>query len=123
MPFPRAKRWARSLSTPVPFHPMATTAPTVTDICLAAKAASRKLAQLDSATRDAALLAIADGLEARVDEILEANTRDLEAGREAGVPAPLLDRLALNEERVKGIADGARAIAALRDPVGEVIEG
>jgi glutamate-5-semialdehyde dehydrogenase len=73
--------------------------------------------------RDAALLAIADGLEARVDEILEANERDLEAGREAGVPAPLLDRLALSRERVSAIAQGARDIAALRDPVGEVIEG
>jgi glutamate-5-semialdehyde dehydrogenase len=102
---------------------MATTAPTVTDICVVAKAASRKLAQLESGVRDAALLAIADGLEARVGEILEANARDLEAGREAGVPAPLLDRLALNPERVKEIADGARQIAALRDPVGEVIEG
>jgi len=102
---------------------MATTSPTVTDICLAAKAASRSLAQLDSGVRDAALLAIADGLEARVDEILDANTRDIEAGREAGIPGPLLDRLALNPERVKGMADGVREIAALRDPVGEVIEG
>jgi glutamate-5-semialdehyde dehydrogenase len=102
---------------------MATTAPSVTDICLAAKRASRTLAQLDSATRGAALLAIADGLEARVDEILEANARDLEAGREAGTPAPLLDRLALTPERVSEIANGAREVAALRDPVGEVIEG
>src|SRR4051794_3994246 len=102
---------------------MATTAPSVTDICVAAKAASRTLAQLDSATRDAALHAIADGLESRVDAILEANARDLEAGREAGVPEPLLDRLALTPERVAEIAQGARGIAGLRDPVGEVIEG
>ena len=102
---------------------MATTAASVTDVCLAAKVASRRLAQLESGTRDAALLAIADALEARVDEILEANGRDIEAGREAGVPAPLLDRLALDASRVAGIAQGARQIAALRDPVGEVIEG
>src|SRR5262245_33195348 len=123
MPFSRVNACAAALSTPVPFHHMATTAPTVTDICVAAQAASRKLAQLAWGVRDAPLLAIADGLRARVDEILEANARELEAGREAGIPAPLLDRLALNPERVKEIADGARQIAALRDPVGEVIEG
>ena len=95
----------------------------VTDLALAAKAAARKLATVDSATKDRALHAIADALEARVSEILEANARDLEAGRESGLSAALMDRLALNEERVRGIADGARAIAALPDPVGEVVGG
>jgi glutamate-5-semialdehyde dehydrogenase len=95
----------------------------VTDLAVAAKAAARKLATVDSATKDRALHAIADALEARVSEILEANARDLEAGRESGLSAALMDRLALNEERVRGIADGARAIAALPDPVGEVVGG
>ncbi len=95
----------------------------VTDLALAAKAAARKLATLDSAVKDRALIAIADALEARVGEILEANARDLEAGREAGISAALMDRLTLTEERVRGIADGARAIAALPDPVGEVVSG
>ena len=78
---------------------------------------------MDSATKDRALHAIADALEARMPEILEANARDLEAGRESGLSAALMDRLALDEARVRGIADGARAIAALPDPVGEVVGG
>ena len=56
-------------------------------------------------------------------EILEANARDLEAGRESGLSAALMDRLALDEARVRAIADGTRAIAALPDPVGEVVDG
>ena len=102
---------------------MAALAQSVTDVCAAAKRASRALAALDTRTKDAALLAIAAALEERLPEILEANARDLEAGREAGLSEALLDRLALDAARVEGIADGVRAIAALRDPVGEVIEG
>ncbi len=103
-------------------HPVAAR-PSVTDLALAAKAAARRLAAVDSATKDRALLAIADALEARAGEIIEANARDLEAGREAGLSAALMDRLALDEARVRAMADGARAIAALPDPVGEVIGG
>ncbi|HET6547936.1 MAG TPA: glutamate-5-semialdehyde dehydrogenase, partial [Solirubrobacter sp.] len=102
----------------------ATVAPSsVTDLALAAKAAARRLAAVDSATKDRALHAIADALEARTAEILEANARDLEAGRESGLSTALIDRLALNEARVRAMADGARAIAALPDPVGEVVDG
>src|SRR5205823_3431259 len=71
----------------------------VTDLCLAAKAAARPLAAAPSAVKDAALRAIADALEARTDEILEANARDLEAGRESGLSTALMDRLALTPER------------------------
>src|SRR5215203_2608476 len=95
----------------------------VTDLALAAKAAARRLATVPSATKDAALHAIADALEARVAEILEANARDLEAGRESGLSSALMDRLALDAARVRRMADGVRAIAALPDPVGEVIDG
>ena len=77
--------------------PMAVATQSVTDLCRAAKAASRALAALDSATKDRALLAVADALEARTPEILEANARDLEAGRESGLSAALMDRLALDE--------------------------
>src|SRR3954467_4082926 len=91
----------------------------VTDLALAAKAAARRLATVPAATKDAALHAIAAALEARGAEILEANARDLDAGREAGLSAALMDRLALNEDRVRGIADGARAIGGLADPGGE----
>ena len=102
---------------------MAVATRSVTEICLAAKAAARELAQIDSATKDRALLAIADALSARTGEILEANARDLEAGRESGLSAALMDRLALDERRVEAMAAGVREIVALPDPVGEVLDG
>jgi glutamate-5-semialdehyde dehydrogenase len=102
---------------------MAVAARSVTDICLAAKRAARRLARVDSATKNRALLAIADALEARVGEILEANARDLEAGRESGLSSALMDRLALDEARVGAMAAGVREIVALPDPVGEVLDG
>jgi glutamate-5-semialdehyde dehydrogenase len=102
---------------------MATTTTSVAEICAAAQRASRELATLGSGVKDAALHSIADALERRTPEILEANARDLEAGRENGLSAALLDRLALDADRVAGMADGVRKIAALPDPVGEVIDG
>jgi glutamate-5-semialdehyde dehydrogenase len=102
---------------------MAVSTQSVAGVCRAAREASRALAALDSATRDAALHAIADALGERTPEILDANARDLDAGREDGLSAALLDRLALDESRVRAMADGVRQIAALGDPVGEVIDG
>ncbi len=102
---------------------MAVATQSVTELCRAAKAAARALATLDSGTKDRALLAVAEALEARMPEILEANARDLEAGRESGLSDALMDRLALTEERVRGMARGVREIVALPDPVGEVIDG
>ena len=102
---------------------MATTAQPVAAVCAQAKRAARDLATLDSATKDAALEAMAQALEQRSHEILEANARDMDAGQEAGLHSGLLDRLKLNEERLGGIVRDVRAIAALPDPVGETIEG
>lgn len=102
---------------------MATVATSVTETCAAAKRASRELATLGSAVKDAALERIAEALIARSDEILEANARDVEAGREAGLGSALLDRLTLTPARIAAMATGARQIAALPDPVGEVIDG
>ncbi len=102
---------------------MATTASSVADVCAAAKAASRVLATLDTGTRNAALHAIADALDERSGEILEANARDMEAGAADDLGASLLDRLKLDEGRLAGIASDVRTIAALPDPVGETIEG
>jgi glutamate-5-semialdehyde dehydrogenase len=96
---------------------MAVTVPSVAELCRGAREASRALAVLDTATKDAALHAVARALEDRTPEILEANTRDLAAGREAGLSAALLDRLALDDVRVAALAAGVRAIAALPDPV------
>jgi glutamate-5-semialdehyde dehydrogenase len=102
---------------------MATTAQSVAEVCAGAKRASRTLARLDTETKNAALHAMANALELRTDEILDANERDMEAGREAGLHSGLLDRLKLTEERLAGIAADVRSIAALPDPVGETIEG
>src|ERR1700752_2916932 len=99
------------------------TSSSVTDLARAAKAAARRLAQVDSATKNRALLAIAAALETRTPEILEANARDLEAGRESGLSAALMDRLALDGRRVAAMAAGVREIVALPDPVGEVLDG
>ena len=99
------------------------TSQSVAEICREAAVASRVLAQADTARKDAALHAIADALLARTPEVLEANARDLEAGREAGLSDALMDRLRLDEERVAAIAAGARAVATLPDPVGEVLDG
>jgi glutamate-5-semialdehyde dehydrogenase len=102
---------------------MATTTLSIAEMCAAAKRASRELATLGSDVKDAALRAIADGLVASSEAILEANARDLEAGERTGLSGALLDRLALDERRIAEMAAGVRAIAALPDPVGEVIDG
>jgi glutamate-5-semialdehyde dehydrogenase len=102
---------------------MATTTQSVAEICAAACSATRGLARLDTETKNAALLAMAEALESRSDEILEANARDIEAGEAAGLHSGLLDRLELTPDRLAAIATDVRAIAALPDPVGETIEG
>jgi glutamate-5-semialdehyde dehydrogenase len=102
---------------------MAVASPSVTEICLAARTASRALATMSTADKDAALLRVASALLTRAPEILEANARDLDAGREAGLSEALMDRLALDPGRISAIADAVRSIAALPDPVGEVIDG
>jgi glutamate-5-semialdehyde dehydrogenase len=102
---------------------MAVATQTVAELCLAAKAAARELAALDSAAKDRALLAVADALERRTAEIVDANRRDLDAGRESGLSPALMDRLSLDESRVAAMARGVRDIVALPDPVGEVMEG
>lgn len=88
-----------------------------------AREASTALATATRTAKDAALHAMADALVARTAEILTANSADLEAGRANGLSEALLDRLALTPQRVDGMADGLRQMAALPDPVGEVIRG
>jgi len=102
---------------------MAVAAQSVAHICAQAQLASRELAKLDTATKNAALEAMAAALEQRADEVLDANARDMEAGEEAGLHSGLLDRLKLTEERLAGIAADVRSIVALPDPVGETIDG
>jgi glutamate-5-semialdehyde dehydrogenase len=102
---------------------MAITAQSVADVCHSAKRASRALAPLDTATKNRALEAIASAVDDRADEILDANARDMEAGRAAGLDAAFLDKLRLDHDRVAGMSHGVRQIVALPDPVGEVIRG
>ena len=102
---------------------MAIASSQVAETCGAARRAGRVLASLDTAAKDRALRAIADALEVRIPEILEANARDMQAGQAADIGAALLDRLRLDDGRVRAMAAGVRQIAALPDPVGEVIDG
>ncbi|MDX1594384.1 MAG: glutamate-5-semialdehyde dehydrogenase [Gammaproteobacteria bacterium] len=85
-----------------------------------ARAAARETSRAETGAKNAALLATADTIEARSEALREANERDLAAGREAGLDAALLDRLELTPERIAGMAEGLRQVAALPDPVGEI---
>lgn len=85
-----------------------------------ARAAARRLAALDTAARNALLVAIAERLDAEADAILAANAEDLAAGRAAGLTDAMLDRLALDRARLAGIARAVREVAALPDPVGRI---
>ncbi|HEV7146139.1 MAG TPA: glutamate-5-semialdehyde dehydrogenase [Pedococcus sp.] len=89
----------------------------------AARQASRRLALLHRAEKDAALEAMADALVAATDQIVAANELDLARGRESGMAQGLLDRLALDPARVAAVAQALREVAALPDPVGEVVRG
>jgi glutamate-5-semialdehyde dehydrogenase len=102
---------------------MAVAVSSVAEVCALARGASRALAATDTATKNAALLAIARASRSREQEILAANELDLQAGREADIGAALLDRLRLDHERLEEIAAAVEAVAALADPVGEVIDG
>ena len=86
-----------------------------------AKAASRPLSIAGTDQKNRALLAMASAIEASKDVILAANKKDLAAADTAGLAASFVDRLTLNEARIAGIAEGIRSVAALADPVGEVI--
>ncbi len=85
-----------------------------------ARAAARVLAASESAVRNRALEAMAATIEADTDTLRAENARDMEAGRQAGLDEALLDRLELTPERIAGMAEGLRQIAALPDPVGQV---
>lgn len=86
-----------------------------------AKEAARTMSFLSTAVKDQALLVMAEELSDRADEIIEANKIDMAKGRERGLSGAMLDRLLLTEGRIDEMADGLKAIAALSDPVGEVL--
>ncbi len=88
----------------------------------AARAAGRVLATASTAQKNRALQAIADQLEEQSEAIMAANQEDLEAGRQTGLDPALLDRLTLDEVRVRSMVQGIRDVMALQDPVGEITE-
>ena len=88
----------------------------------AAREASRQLARLTPVEKDQALKAMADGLEAATDALVEANQKDLEVGRSLQLSGAMLDRLALDAPRIRAMANGLREVAALPDPVGRTLD-
>ena len=95
----------------------------VESVARRAREASVELALATRAAKDAALHAMAAALEAGTAGILEANGADVDAARAAGILEAVVDRLRLDEDRVRGMADGLRDVAGLPDPVGEVVRG
>lgn len=91
------------------------------EICKRAKEASSQVGNLDTNTKNETLVAVADRLLAEADDIIAENEKDLLRGREHHMPEGLLDRLMLNHARIGQIAEGLRQVAALEDPIGEVL--
>ncbi|HNA49895.1 MAG TPA: glutamate-5-semialdehyde dehydrogenase [Mycobacterium sp.] len=116
----RAPAEAGALAAPVPASDVRSQ---VHDAARRARVAARTLGSLTTTAKDRALHAAADAVLAHVHQILAANAEDLDAARAAGTPEAMLDRLALNPQRVDGIAAGLRQVAGLPDPIGEVLRG
>jgi len=94
----------------------------MTDIGQRAKAAAAELGYASAERKHAALVSAADAVWKQRADIIEANAKDLDYGREKGLSPAMMDRLMLNEDRIRGIVDGLRAVAEQADPVGEVME-
>ena len=86
-----------------------------------AKKASRKLANIESAVKNDALVKMAEAIDRNTGEIQKKNKTDLEAAEKAGLSKALIDRLGLSEKRIKSMADGLREVARMKDPIGEII--
>jgi len=94
----------------------------ITGLARDAKQASRELGRLTTEERNRALEAMADALEAVTPELLLANARDLDLGRELGLSGAMMDRLTLTPARIAAMAGGVREVAGLPDPVGRVLD-
>ena len=95
----------------------------VHDAARRSRVAARALALLPTVAKDHALKAAAEAITGNAERILAANAEDLDAARAANTPTAMLDRLALNPDRIDGIATGLHQVAGLPDPVGEVLRG
>src|SRR5579862_9352544 len=96
---------------------------TVRQMAERSRGASRELANASSAQKDAALLAMAEGLCVAQDDLLSVNATDVAAARERGTAPALVDRLTLTPARIAAMADGIHKIAGLPDPIGEALDG
>src|SRR5712671_6143321 len=94
----------------------------MTRLAKQAKAASRELAKLTTAEKNACLFAMANALEQNAAAIQEANALDMEFGAKHGLSSAMLDRLKLDDKRIAGMAKGLREVAALADPVGRILD-
>ena len=94
----------------------------MTQLAKQAKAASRELAKLTTAEKNACLLAMATALEQNASAIKQANDLDMEFGASHGLSSAMLDRLKLDDKRISGMAKGLREVAALADPVGKILD-
>lgn len=101
---------------------MTLTSPTIQEQGKAASTAARRLAATSTEVKNAALIGIAESIEANRKSILRANEQDLETAKRYGLDFHMMDRMTLNNARVKDMADAARNIAALEDPIGETLE-
>ncbi len=95
---------------------------TINEIGKAAKKASIYSAKLSSEEKNELLISLADKLEANAEEIIKINEEDVKKAKENGVKSAFIDRLTLDKDRVKDMADGLRQVASLPDPIGEVVE-
>jgi glutamate-5-semialdehyde dehydrogenase len=93
----------------------------ILDMGRKARAASRELVKLSSEQKNTILIAMADEIQAREGDILEANAKDLAQAAEKGLSKAMIDRLTLDPKRLKAVADAVREVAALPDPVGEIL--
>ena len=119
LPVPDAAAYAVPMADPI--DPEITEH--VADLAAAARRASRRLGLLSRADKDAALRAMADALDSASADIIAANDEDVARGRAEGLAEGLIDRLRLDRARVSAVAEALRDIAALPDPVGEVVRG
>lgn len=92
------------------------------DLGQSARTASRAMAKADSNAKNAALLAIAEIIEQRKDNLISENKKDLEAAKERDLDSAMLDRLELNDARIASMAEGLRQVAALDDPIGAITD-
>jgi len=95
----------------------------VEQLCIAARDASRALATLPRARKDEALIAVAEALDRRSAEILTENREDVKLARENRLPDAMVDRLLLDEDRLKEVSASVRALAAFPDPIGQIVDG